>query len=254
LQIDVRQWTIGTVQRRDIFRFLIELAVVALLMLVYFSIRGGLPEPAEEARARSVQIIELEQNLGIYVERKLQQHVIDNDLLRNLSNQIYVWAHFPVIIALAFWLYWRDRAKYGLYRDALLMSAVIGLFAYGLFPTAPPRLMPPEWGFIDTLSHGGEPATFLNDYAAVPSYHFGWVFLALVAVFHTSRNLWLRGGILAITVAMFFAVVVTANHFILDMVVGVAIVLATLGLSYAWRAGWFRRARFFSRERGLKSP
>jgi hypothetical protein len=249
LQIDVRQWTSWPVQRRDVFRFLIELGVVTLLMLVYFSIRGGLPEPAEEARARSVQIIELEQDLGIYVEQKLQQHVIDNDLLRNLSNHVYVWAHFPVIIALAFWLYWRDRDKYGLYRDALLMSAVIGLFAYGLFPTAPPRLMPPEWGFIDTLSHAGEPATFLNDYAAVPSYHFGWVFLALVAVFHTSRNLWLRGGTLAITVAMFFAVVVTANHFILDMIVGVAIVLATLALSYGWRAGWFRRALFFSRER-----
>ena len=249
MRADVLRWPSALAQPRDISRFLIEIGVVALLMLVYFGIRGGLPEPAEEARARSVQLIEVEQSLGIYVEQKLQQHVIDNDLLRNLANQVYVWAHFPVIIALAIWLYWRDRAKYSLYRDAILMSAVIGLFAYGLFPTAPPRLMPAEWGFVDTLSHDGEPAAFLNDYAAVPSYHFGWVFLALVAVFHTTRNLWLRGAILAITVAMFFAIVVTANHFILDMVVGVAIVLATLALSYAWRAGWFRRALLLCRAR-----
>ena len=249
MQVDVRQWPSALAQPRDILRFLIEVGVVASLMLVYFGIRGGLPEPAEEARARSVQIIELEQNLGIYVEQKLQQHVIDNDVFENLANHVYVWTHFPVIIGLAIWLYWRNRRNYNLYRNALLMSAVIGLFAYWLFPTAPPRLMPAEWGFIDTLSHAGEPAAFLNDYAAVPSYHFGWIFLALVAVFHTSHNLWLRGGILATTVAMFFAVVVTANHFILDMVVGVAIVLATLGLSYAWRAGWFRRALLLSRVR-----
>lgn len=242
MQVDVGQWPLSGPRSRQVFRFLAELAVVSFLMLVYFSIRQGLPEPVEEARARSVQIIELEQNLGIYVEHKLQQYVIDNQFLRSAANQFYIWAHFPVIIALAVWLYWQDRSKYTLYRNTLLMSAVVGLFAYGLFPTAPPRLMPPEWGFIDTLSHAGEPATFVNNYAAVPSYHFGWVFLALVAVFHTSRNLWLRGAILAITVAMFFAVVVTANHFILDMVAGVAIVLAMLGLSYLWQSGRIQRA------------
>lgn len=241
MQVEVGQWPLSGPRSRQLLRFLAELAVVSVLMLVYFSIRGGLPEPAEEARARSVQIIELEQNLGIYVEQKLQQYVIDNQFLRSAANQVYIWAHFPVIIALAVWLYWRDRSKYALYRNTLLMSALVGLFAYGLFPTAPPRLMPPEWGFIDTFSHDGEPATFLNQYAAVPSYHFGWVFLALVAVFHTSRSRWLRSLILAITVAMFFAVVVTANHFILDMVVGVAIVLAMLGLSYLWHTGRIQR-------------
>ncbi len=242
MQVEVGEWALSGPRSRQVFRFLVELAMVSLLMVVYFGIRGGLPEPAEEAKARSVQIIEVEQSLGIYVEQKLQQHVIDNHFLRKAANQVYIWAHFPVIIALAVWLYWRDRSKYTLYRNALLMSAVVGLFVYGLFPTAPPRLMPPEWGFIDTFSHDGEPATFLNEYAAVPSYHFGWVFLALVAVFHTSRSPVLRGGILAITVAMFFAVVVTANHFILDMVVGAGIVLAMLGLSYLWQTGWIRRA------------
>jgi hypothetical protein len=241
LQVEVGQWALSGPRSRQLFRFLLELAVVSLLMLGYFGIRGGLPEPAEEAKARSVQIIELEQSLGIYVEQKLQQYVIDNEFLESAANKVYVWAHFPVIIALAVWLYWQDRSKYTLYRNALLMSAVVGLFAYWLFPAAPPRLMPPEWGFIDTFSHNGEPVAFLNEYAAVPSYHFGWVFLALVAVFHASRSRWLRGAILAITVAMFFAVVVTANHFILDMVVGVAIVLAMLSLSYLWQTGRIQR-------------
>jgi hypothetical protein len=242
LQVEVGQWVLSGPRSRQLLRFLLELAGVSLLMLVYFGIRGGLPEPAEEAKARSVQIIELEQNLGIYVEQRLQQYVIENEFLESAANQVYIWAHFPVIIALAVWLYWQDRSKYTLYRNALLMSAVVGLFAYWLFPAAPPRLMPPEWGFIDTFSHNGEPVAFLNEYAAVPSYHFGWVFLALVAVFHTSRSRWLRGAILAITVAMFFAVVVTANHFILDMVVGVGIVLAMLGLSYLWQTGRIQRA------------
>lgn len=240
MQASPRRW-LRVPTARDILRFLLEIGLVAAIMLTYFGIRGGLPEPVQEARNRSVQIIELEQSLNIYIEQKLQHHVIGNGVLRSAANQIYVWGHFPVIIALALWLYWDDRGKYRLYRNAILLSMVVGLLAYGLFPTAPPRLMPAEWGFIDTRSHAGDPPTFLNDYAAVPSYHFGWVFLASVAVFHASGNLWLRALVSLITLAMFFAIVVTGNHFILDMAVGVGIVLAMLALSRAWEARRMRR-------------
>lgn len=58
------------------------------------------------------------------------------------------------------------------------------LFAFTVFifyPCMPPRLLPPEYGFIDTVN--GEDATsvwqsgnFVNRLAAMPSMHFGYAF------------------------------------------------------------------------------
>lgn len=58
------------------------------------------------------------------------------------------------------------------------------LFAFIVFifyPCMPPRLLPPEYGFIDTVN--GEDATsvwmsgnFVNRLAAMPSMHFGYAF------------------------------------------------------------------------------
>lgn len=61
---------------------------------------------------------------------------------------------------------------------------LLNLFAFSIFifyPCMPPRLLPPEYGFIDTVN--GEDATsvwqsgnFVNRLAAMPSMHFGYAF------------------------------------------------------------------------------
>jgi hypothetical protein len=110
--------------------------------------------------------------------------VLKNKVLMQIANGIYVWGHFPVIIAVAVWLYWKNRDRYGIYRTGLVLSGFLGLWGYAFFPAAPPRLMPSQWGFVDTIAliakenYDMQPAPFLNHYAAVPSLHFGWAMLA----------------------------------------------------------------------------
>jgi hypothetical protein len=218
----------------------IELAMVTMAMAIYFLIRGGLPEPVPAAVARSTKIIHLEQAMGIFVEPHWQEPVLRNDLLMKIANGIYIWGHFPVILAAAVWLYWKNRRRYGLYRTGLVLSAFVGLWVYAFFPAAPPRLMPSHWGFVDTIAvvtrgrYEVKPDLFLNQYAAVPSLHFGWVMLAGIAIWQNSRNPLFRAFAVILPAAMFWSIVVTANHFILDMVVGAAIVLVALFISWLY--------------------
>jgi hypothetical protein len=225
---------------RRVTAFVIELAMVTTAMAIYFFIRGGLPEPVPEAVARSTRIIHLEQAMGIFVERDWQEPVLKNDLLMKIANGIYIWGHFPVILAAAFWLYWKNRKRYGVYRTGLVLSAFVGLWGYAFFPAAPPRLMPSQWGFVDTVAliaknrYEIKPEFFLNHYAAVPSLHFGWAMLAGIAIWQNSRNPVFRAFAVIMPAAMFWSIVVTANHFILDMVFGAAIVLVALFISWLY--------------------
>jgi hypothetical protein len=206
-------------------------------MIIYFLVRGGLPERAAEAFSRANQVIQLEQRLGIFVELQWQQQILDSIPLMKLANWTYVWGHLPVLIFAAVWVYLRNRERYRLYRNALLLSGFIGLFAYGLFPVAPPRLLP-EWGFVDTVAnlarenYDMQPVFFVNHYAAVPSLHFGWALLICVALFDVDRSILVRLFALVSTAAMFFAVVLTANHFIFDMLVGSLIVLVSIAIAF----------------------
>jgi hypothetical protein len=227
--------------------------MVTTAMAIYFLIRGGLPEPVPAAVDRSTHIIHLEQALGIFVERRWQEPVLGNDLLMRIANGIYIWGHFPVILVAAVWLYWKNRRRYGLYRTGLVLSGFVGLWVYAFFPAAPPRLMPSHWGFVDTIAvvarerYEVKPDLFLNRYAAVPSLHFGWVMLAGMAIWQNSRNLALRAFAVLMPAAMFWSIVVTANHFIFDMLIGAAVVLVALLVSWLLHSGRLPVRRMLAR-------
>jgi hypothetical protein len=54
----------AAVTQQRVAAFVLELAMVTLAMVIYFFIRGGLPEPVPEAVSRSTKIIHLEEALA----------------------------------------------------------------------------------------------------------------------------------------------------------------------------------------------
>ncbi len=74
----------------------------------------------------------------------------------------------------------------------------------------------------------------MNKYAAMPSLHAGWNLLAGIAIYRASRRSALRAISLAGPVSMTLAVVLTANHYVLDVVVGEMVALIGLFLSQRW--------------------
>jgi glycerophosphoryl diester phosphodiesterase len=217
-------------------RVLRELLVIIPAVLLYFMVRGLVDGDQETAVRHAQQIIDLEQWLGIWVEPDLQRVVLESAWRTDLVNWVYIWAHWPVIALVIFWLVLRHFEAYPKYRNALLISGVAGMIIFATYPVAPPRLMP-DYAFIDTVTAQSnsyrvlQPPALTNPYAAMPSLHFGWNLLMGIALVRESRRLSIRIIGFLIPIAMFLAIVISANHYILDGVVGGALVLASLGVS-----------------------
>ncbi len=222
---------------RELRLFFVEAVLLVGLMVIYWLIRGALPERTADAFARADHIIRIEQRLGIFWESGWQEHIIGSRALVDIVNGIYLYGHLPLLVASGIWIYVQSRERYRVYRNALLISAVIGLFIYGFFPVAPPRLMP-NLGFVDTIamfnnkSNTMQPGFIVNHYAAVPSLHFGWALLVGIALIDIARNWWVRAFAVLFPTFMFFAIVLTGNHFIFDAMAGALVVLLAIVLAF----------------------
>jgi hypothetical protein len=120
-----------------------------------------------------------------------------------------------------------------------LVAFCVALIGYTVFPTAPPRFFP-EWGFFDAVSDfTGVPQDsvtineLFNPYAAVPSMHVGFALMISIPLARLVRWRALKVFWAIYPMMVVFVIVVTANHFIADAVLGA--VAAGLG-AFAARA------------------
>ena len=224
-----------------------ELLITVAIMVAYFLLRGLRPDNVEDAVGRSLSLIRFEQQTGIFREVRWQAAFLGHGWAMDIANWVYAWGHYPVMFAIGTWLAIKDPVRFRFVRNVLLVSAAIGVVSYWLIPAAPPRLMEAygyDFGFIDTV-HGAtsevnyfQPGPFVNDYAALPSFHFGWILLSSMAIWvNTSRRL-VRAGAAAMSVVMWWAVTVTGNHYFFDMIMGGLVVV------FSWMfVGWVAESR-----------
>jgi hypothetical protein len=197
-------------------------------------------ERIAEAEANAADLIRLEKVLGIYWEADLQRLIVTNDWIQRVANGIYLYGHGPVILVIAVLLYVSRQPVYLLTRNTFLLSGAIGLVIYYMYPVAPPRLVPGS-EFIDTVLTEYHvrrvlmPDFLTNEYAAVPSLHFGWNLAMGVAVWTAFANPVARTFAVVMPVLMLVAIVITANHFILDAVAGTIVVAVGAVLAVAAR-------------------
>ncbi|MCC6386661.1 MAG: phosphatase PAP2 family protein [Dehalococcoidia bacterium] len=232
--------------------YLVELGVFLTLFVGYFLLRGLPPDRPALATANALDIIAFERAIGVFKEAAWQRAAIENDALTRAADFTYLNLHLPLLAVLGFAFFHNNVRKYRVLRNALLLSALVGVPFYILYPVTPPRLLVEsgvDLGFRDTLEglRGSKPGAMTNWYAAVPSYHFGWILLATVGVWWSWKSPWLRAGAVLFLAWMWYAIVVTANHCFLDMVLGGAIVMACLGISVAWERWTARNAGFVRR-------
>src|SRR5574341_585522 len=230
-------------QWRPGIKDLAEILLIALALPIYYGVRGITQTNVDDAVNRGVDIIRLERSLGIFWEVELQSWILPYSWLVKFLNWFYLFGHLPVIGSLAVWMYFWHRPQYLLMRNAFLLSGAIALIFYVNFPTAPPRLLPHElgFGFVDTVvaqykeSRPLTPSWFVNEYAAFPSMHIGWNLLVGIALFLSSRNIFIRAFAVLMPLAMFTDIILTGNHYILDAFAGSAVMLLGLGIAVAGR-------------------
>jgi membrane-associated phospholipid phosphatase len=216
----------GSRLERDVAR---EVGLVGLALLVYFGIRNRTAGGAGDAFANGEDLLHLEGALGMAWEKGLQSAILSIDPLVTLANWVYIWGHWPVILLTGVALFSFRRDRYYLLRNAMFVSGAIGFLFYAFLPVAPPRLL--DLGLVDTVTEYSnayralQPPGLTNQYAAFPSLHAGWNLLVGIVLLGSSSHLLVRSFAVASPLAMGFAVVVTANHFVLDVVAGTVVVL-----------------------------
>lgn len=214
-----------------------EVAIALFAFFVYFGVRGLTEARVDRAVSNGEAILRFERWLGIAWESSWQDAILQHDWLVTLFNWIYMFGHWPVIAVTAFWLVYTQPRHYRLIRNAFLVSGAIGLVIFALFPAAPPRLL--EAGLVDTVTERSrsyrvlQPPVFVNQYAAMPSLHFGWNLLIGIALVLYAKPLVVRVIGVILPIAMFASVVLTANHYIVDPLAGG--IVALFGLWVAWR-------------------
>ncbi|MGC9537260.1 phosphatase PAP2 family protein [Streptomyces sp. UG1] len=215
-----------------------ELLLVAGLFLVYKFGRQLATGHTAEAFRNADRVWDLERAVRLPGEGSVQHLLLHNDTLVHLANTYYATVHFPATAAFLIWLYLRRPAHYVWARRVLAAVTAAALVVHLAFPLAPPR-MSAATGLIDTgrvygPSVYGPPQTdhLSNQFAAMPSLHFGWALMVaiglIVATRSRLRRLWLLHPLLTLLV-----IVGTANHYWLDAIVatamlGIALVVISL--------------------------
>ena len=109
--------------------------------LVYFLVRGVTQVRSPRRSANSRDVLRVERGLGLDFERSAQDLVLDQRWLVTLANWVYIWGHWPVIVATLLWLHHTRTREYLLLRNAMFISGAIGIVIFITYPVAPPRLL-----------------------------------------------------------------------------------------------------------------
>jgi PAP2 superfamily protein len=171
----------------------------------------------------------------------------DNHPLAVCSALAYL-SHFCVPPLVGFALWWRRRDEaFNRYMYSLIAVNLLASVPWILAPTAPPWLAAQE-GFmaapVDVMRMGLQDMGLTamvefkdsNTYliaAAVPSIHASWPLLGLLLCRQYRLPRWIGISIAVQLAAVWFAIVYSGEHYVIDIVIGVAFSVA------AWRlVGW----------------
>jgi hypothetical protein len=213
-----------------------ELLLVVGLFLVYKFGRQLANGHTGEAFHNAHRVWDAERTLRLPGEGAVQDALLSGDTLIHVANTYYATVHFPATLLFLVWLYLRRPRHYVWTRRVLAVLTAAALVLHLGFPLAPPRMLDAAH-LVDTAQvygpsvYAAKPATdtMANQFAAMPSLHFGWaLMLAIGMIVATStrwRWLWLLHPLLTLLV-----IVGTANHYWLDAIVATALLGVALAV------------------------
>jgi membrane-associated phospholipid phosphatase len=228
--------------------FALQLLLLLAVDVAYEVTRALLEGPADVALAHARDIVRAERALGMYVERDLQQWVLDGpQAIESGARWLYQNCMRLITWSFVIWLYLRRNEFYPRVRNTIIALDVIGLAGYFLYPTAPPRLTP-GLGFVDVLDpsqanlRSSMVGSLTNLYAAVPSLHTAYALLLGITGYRACRHRVTKLIWAAYPALVVLATVVTGNHWLLDAAAGaLALALAWAVVSALPRLGAARR-------------
>lgn len=250
----------GNPSSPPVLKWWLEATMTLAFYIVYSAIRNQFGSAlGDSVRRRSYEnaldIIGIEKAIGLYHEEWIQQRFLDWEWFIVFWNVFYGTFHFIVTIFVMVYLFLRFPARYIFMRSTLAVTTASALIGFALYPLMPPRLLSncaskygdcrPGHNYVDTLVDPGGPWSFesgpmeaiSNQYAAMPSLHIAWAVWCTIGLYPVLKRRSTRFVIATYPALTLFSIMVTANHYWIDALGGLASV--ALGLLLAPRLSQF---------------
>ncbi|MCX5380761.1 phosphatase PAP2 family protein [Streptomyces sp. NBC_00091] len=215
-------------------RLIRELLLVVGLFAVYKAGRMLSTDRTEEAFRNAARVWDAERALHLPGEGAVQRLLLHSDAVVHTANTYYAAVHFPATALFLVWLYLRRPRHYLWTRRVLAVLTGAALVLHLTFPLAPPRMLDAA-RLVDTgqvygpTVYRAAPAadTMANQFAAMPSLHFGWALMLALGMIAATRSRWRALWLLHPLVTL-LVVVGTANHYWVDAIVATLLLGAAL--------------------------
>lgn len=183
-------------------------------------------------------------------EREVQQWFMHgHQTFLTVLNRSYALIHIPGTVGFIAWWYYvaPSHATFAVVRRTMTLTNFIAFLIFICYPCMPPRFLPPEYGFLDSVGRNNGQSIwmegkYVNSLAAMPSMHFGYSFcIGCTMIYHSGigRRTLERGEprkskaksliyvLLGIVYPawIFITIVATANHYYLDAFVAFFVVI-----------------------------
>jgi hypothetical protein len=190
------------------------------------------------AMANAQGMINAEKALHIYIEPAVQTMASHVHVLILFMDWFYANVHLPATILILGWIYLYRHETFAFLRNVFLTMNLLAMTIFALFPVAPPRLVPTS-GVVDTLflysttNYRSGVLSFVTDqYAALPSLHIGYALFLSLAIFLLTTNRLARVLAAVYPVVVFAAIIITGNHYVLDVVAGAIVLVVAFVANY----------------------
>ncbi|XPT00086.1 hypothetical protein M3J09_009247 [Ascochyta lentis] len=164
-------------------------------------------------------------------------------------NKCYALIHIPGTVGFICWYYYVAPSfdTFAIARRTMTLTNFCAFITFVLYPCMPPRLLPKEYGFLDTVHHDDAQSVwmsgkYVNQLAAMPSMHFGYSFcIGMTMIYHSGlfRRTLEHGEVrksafwklfyllvgLGYPTFILITIVATANHYIMDAMVATSFVV-----------------------------
>lgn len=208
-----------------------EILLIVLFDMAYERVRNLVRIEPDIAINHGLAVRHVSQWFHVDLELNLNKVLVDHHWLATVADYDYSMLHLPLTAGVLIWVFWKHRDRYLPIRNVLLITTLLGLVGFWIYPMAPPRLLPGA-GFVDTIvqfktwGSWSDPKVVhaTNQFAAMPSLHCAWALWCGMCLFFLARNRAVRTFGALYPIWTVFVVLGTANHFLLDSIAGIACV------------------------------
>ena len=203
----------------------------------YLAVRHLTDRDAGKAVVNGLRVISLERHVTHHLFELTVERIADSSSWLLTATAWTYWnSEFTVIGLALLWVYLRRHEGFSRFRNTILLANLVGLVGFWLMPTAPPWMFPDK-GFVAGVNHSSALLqSFGNSYAAMPSLHAADALIVGWFLVVTSRTLWAKALWALWPLWVWFCVVATANHYLLDVFAGIGVAVFALVAT-----GWLPR-------------